>query len=461
MPDLLGNLTLAARALEAQQRGLEVAGQNIANVNTPGYARRVVDLVSVAPADNLSAGNGVVATGVRAMRDRQLDRRLFQEIPGQAGQAAAADQLSIVETIFGTAGQSIDGRLSALHDAFSLLAENSQSTTARNQVQQAARSLAGEFTSVNQRLLSVRQDADVSVRAAADELNSLADQVARANRNLSGGSQAAIADVQDKETELVRQISELANIGVNLRTDGGIDLSFADGRPLVVGGSAYSVTVQSTPPDGMASLISNGTAVEDELSGGRLGGLLRVRDVLLPAYQTQLDTLAQGVADEFNAIHSTGYDQTGSAGGDLFTVTTTPPDVSGAARTFAVSAAVNADAQCIVAGATTDAGDNSQAKALAALRDARVLNGGTTTMTEAWGQLVFAVGRDSASASQEADTQKAIVSQLDSLRDQVSGISLDEEAMQMLKFQRAYEANARYFSAVSQTLDLLLQTVGR
>ena len=63
MPDLLGNLTLAARALEAQQRGLEVAGQNIANVNTPGYARRVVDLVSVAPADNLSAGNGVVAMG--------------------------------------------------------------------------------------------------------------------------------------------------------------------------------------------------------------------------------------------------------------------------------------------------------------------------------------------------------------------------------------------------------------
>lgn len=461
MPDLLGNLTLAARALEAQQRGLEVTGQNIANVNTPGYARRVVDLVSVAPADNLSAGNGVTAAGVRAMRDRQLDRRLFQEIPGQAGQAAAADQLSVVETIFGTAGQSIDGRLSALHDAFSLLAENSQSTTARNQVQQAARALASEFRAVDQRLVSVRQDTNTSVRAAVDELNRLADQVAAANRNLSGSSQAATADVQDKQTELVRQLSELSNVGVNLRQDGGIDLSFADGRPLVVGGTAYAVTAAATPPHGMASLISNGTAVEDEISGGRLGGLLRVRDVLLPGYQTQLDTLAQGVADEFNALHGTGYDQTGTAGGALFTVSTTPPDFTGAARSFAVSSAVDADAQRIVAGGSTDAGDNTIAKALAGLRDARVLNGGTTTMTESWGQLIFAVGRDSASASQEADTQKAIVTQLDSLRDQVSGISLDEEAMQMLKFQRAYEANARYFSAVSQTLDLLLQTVGR
>lgn len=459
MPDLLGNLTLAAHSLDAQQRGLEVAGQNIANVNTPGYSRRVVDLMSLPPIDQRSAGNGVAAAGVRAMRDRQLDRRLFQEIPGQAREVATAEQLSVVETVFGPAGKSIDGRLTALYDAFSRLAENAQSSTARDQVRQEARSLASEFQTVNRRMASVRQDADVTVRAAVDELNRLAAQVAGVNRSLPGASAAAAADLQDKQTELVRQVSTLANVGVQLRVDGGIDLSFADGRPLVVGAVDYAVTAASGPPDGMAVLSSGGTPVDGEITGGRIGGLLQVRDVLVVDYQTRLDALAQATADEFNALHESGFDQTGAAAGALFTVDTTPPDPSGAARTFALAAAIEADTQSIAAASTPEAGDNTLAKALAALRDTKVMEGDTLTLGDAWSQLVFAVGRDSAAASQEADTQTAIVTQVDALRDQVSGISLDEEAMQMLKFQRAYEANARYFTAVSQTLDLLLQTV--
>jgi flagellar hook-associated protein 1 FlgK len=461
MPDLLGNLTLAAHALSAQQRGLEVTGQNIANVNTPGYTRRVADLVAVGPTEAVSAGNGVTVSGVRAMRDQQLDRRMFQEVPAQTREATVAAQLSVVETVFGAAGQSIDGRLSAVHDAFSLLAENPQSATARDQVRLQARALASEFHSVDRRMQSVRQDADTSVRTAVGELNRLVEQVAAANRSLSGASQATTANIQDTQTGLVRKISELSNVGVTLRSDGGMDLTFADGRPLVIGVTSYAVSVASTPPDGMASIIAGGTAVDDEITGGRLGGLLRVRDALLPDYQTQLDTLAQTIADEFNALHEAGFDQTGAAGGPLFTLSTTPPDVTGAARTFALSSAIDADPRLIAAGATTDAGDNEQAKALSALRDSRVMASGTATLTEAWGQLVFTVGRDSAAASQEADTQEAIVTQLDVLRDQVSGISLDEEAMQMLKFQRAYEASARYFSAVNQTLDVLLQTMTR
>lgn len=89
MAGLLGNLTLASQALQAQQRGLEVTGQNIANVNTPGYTRRIADLVAIAPTEPTSAGNGVMVAGVRAMRDQQLDRRLFQEVPWWASSPAS------------------------------------------------------------------------------------------------------------------------------------------------------------------------------------------------------------------------------------------------------------------------------------------------------------------------------------------------------------------------------------
>ncbi len=88
-----------------------------------------------------------------------------------------------------------------------------------------------------------------------------------------------------------------------------------------------------------------------------------------------------------------------------------------------------------------------------------ITNGGTATLIDGWSQLVYRVGRDAQAAEQEQKTRAEIVSQVEELRDQVSGISLDEEAMQMMKYQRAYEAIARYFNAVNSTLDVLLQAL--
>ena len=123
--------------------------------------------------------------------------------------------------------------------------------------------------------------------------------------------------------------------------------------------------------------------------------------------------------------------------------------------------AVAADARLIAAAGIANGGDNTAARAMAALREQRVLNGGTTTLSDAWGQLVYRVGRDTKAATDESSSRKEIVRQVDALRDQVSGVSLDEEAMNLLKFQRAYEANARFFSMVDQTLDVLLQNLAR
>jgi flagellar hook-associated protein 1 FlgK len=112
-----------------------------------------------------------------------------------------------------------------------------------------------------------------------------------------------------------------------------------------------------------------------------------------------------------------------------------------------------------VAAGTATAGDNQNARALAALRDARALNGGTTTFSEGWAELTYRVGQDSSSAQAEQRNRTAIVQQLDALRDAISGVSLDEEAMEMIKFQRAYEANARFFQVIDSALDTLLSMV--
>ena len=137
------------------------------------------------------------------------------------------------------------------------------------------------------------------------------------------------------------------------------------------------------------------------------------------------------------------------------------PARPGAAAAIAVDPTLAADSRLVAAASVAVAGDNQTARAIAGLRDARVLDGNQATMSDAWAQLVFTVGRDVQSTEQEQRTRQGVVTQIETLQDAVSGVSLDEETLLLLRFQRAYEATARFFQAIDETLDVLLQTFGR
>ena len=458
---LFSSLTSASRALDAQRYGLDVTGQNIANVNTPGYSRRTIDLAAV-PSDGAgSAGRGVDVVGVRALRDRLLETRLYQEVPAQHREVAMAGALSVVEAALGTPGSSIDKSLQNFYDSFARLAESPVSATVRQDVLLQAGSLAESFRDMAMRLDSARRDVDRQVRSATEEVNSIVEQIRALNVSIAESpSLESSLHLRDDQAQLVRQLSELVDIHVLDRREGGVDISIGNGRPLVIGQSDYAITITSPPP-GYAALGVNGTDVTPEITGGKLGGLLQVRDVNITDYQTRLDDLAFEVANQVNTIHTAGFDQSGAAAGDLFAFSTPPVGTAGAALALIVDPTVAGDSRLIAAAGIANGGDNQAARAIAALREQPVLNGNTATLSDAWGTLVYRVARDSRSAIDESTSRKAIVDQVDALRDQVSGVSLDEEAMHLLKFQRAYEANARFFSVIDQTIGILLETVAR
>ncbi len=457
MSDLLASLSMAARSLEAQRMGLEVTGQNIANVNTPGYSRRQVELVEVPPYEMRSAGNGVDAVAIRAIRDQLLEYRLRQEQPAEQRYGTIADGLSIVEVALGKPGESIDGRLSALFDAFANLAEAPLSMTARQNVLLQGRQLADGFHDMAFRLDSARRDADTQVRSTVDEINALASRIATLNSSIAraGGQEGVVLHLKDEQATAVRELSALIDVDVLTRDDGGIDVTFGNGRPLAIGENSYALQVGSDP-SGYAELRSDGTVVTSEITGGQISGFLELRDQLLPSYQSRLDDLAFEVAGEVNAIHQTGYDLNGVQAGLFFAPLAGP---AGAARAIAVDSTLAADPALLAASATGAAGDNGIAKSLAGLRDARVLGGGVGTLVEGWADLVYRVGQDSAVARQEQEGRAEIVRQIDALRDAVSGVSLDEEAMMLMRFQRAYEANAKFFQTIDTALDTLLGLV--
>ena len=185
MSGLMDSLASAASALEAQRFGLDVAGQNIANVNTPGYARREALLASVPGYGRLSAGNGVEVTGVRAARDVLLARRLQQERPAEQREQAVAEALSLVETAIGQPGASVDAALDGFFDSFGRLSADPTSSTARQEVALQGGALAASFHDMAARLQLARRDANAGVRGSVDEIklarvaHRLAQQVTR------------------------------------------------------------------------------------------------------------------------------------------------------------------------------------------------------------------------------------------------------------------------------------------
>ena len=460
MSDLFTMLGTAARALDAQRYGLDVAGQNIANVNTPGYTRRSVLFKEVAPLDPWSPGGGVDVQALVAARAPLVEARLRFEQPQSSMEGTIADHLAVIEASLGKPGASIDAALSRFYNTYAALAQSPTSATARQQVIIEGRSLATAFNSLSDSFQAAQINADAELRDTLTQVNALSAQIARINADIVGVGADNAQGLLDQQQEALAALSKLIDISVTQNGDGTIGVSVANGRALVISAYSYDLSASSAPPNGFAQVMSAGSSgtvdITSQINGGSIGGLLVIRDTIIPQYRTALDNLAYGVVSDVNSLTTGGYDLNGGAGLNFFDQ---PGSAAGAAAAMAVNATVAADASLVVASATTAPGNNDVARAIAALQDSPIA-GTSTKPVDAWGSLVYQVATDSREAVQARASHEQVMQQLKNLRDQISGVSIDEEAAMLLKFQRSYEANAKFFQVADETLGLLMSLVG-
>ena len=452
MPGLFGALTSASNALGAQSYGLDVTGQNIANVNTEGYTRRQLDL---AERPSPYGMGGVDILGVRSTRDAFVDTRLRNEVPSRSYDDARSGSLSAIESTLGAAGSSIDGALSALFGAFGALSVDPQSSVQRDGVVRQAGRLTKAFNDMAGRLDASRREADAQVRGTVPQINALSARIAELNQRIGDGADTGA--LTDELNLSLQNLSKLTQVSVINHPEGTVDVSTGSGRALVVGTFSYALSVTSAGATGFAQVRAGGVDVTSQLRGGSVGGFIDIRDTTIPRYQTQLDQLAYDVAQQVNTVHAGGYDLSGTAGGAFFTPIAS---VAGAAAALTVDPALAADSSKIAASKTGATGDNGTAQDLAALRDANAARGGTATFIGSWSTLVNTVGTDSADAQSSLKTRDNIVTSIQRLRDSVEGVSLDEEAGRLMQYQRAYEANAKFFTVVNTMLTTLMATFG-
>ena len=251
---------------------------------------------------------------------------------------------------------------------------------------------------------SPQVSADNELRDALGQVNALAKQIADINSGISSVGVDNAQDLLDQQQQALSALSQLADISVTQDNDGTIGVSIGNGRALVVGANSYDLSAVSSPPNGFAQVWSAGasvsTDVTSEITGGRIAGLLQVRDTLVPQYRTSLDNLAYGVVSDVNNLTTERLRSQRQRRHELLRAA---GSAAGAAQSMAVNGTVAADTSLVVASATTAAGNNDVARAIAALQDSPI-TGTSSTPVDAWGNLVYQVATDTKTAT---DSQKS------------------------------------------------------
>lgn len=447
---------IGRRALNANQLGISVTGQNIANVNTPGYSRQRVTLSETAPSSfgRFSVGGGVTIEGVQSFRDIFIQSRIQTET-GIAGRLTSQrDALAPVESALrGSENGGLQNALSSFFGAFRDLEANPGSVPLRAIVVQKATNLTTAFQSTSNRLDQIRNGTDGEIRSTVGTVNTLSTQVAELNKQIKIGQGAGgnVSALIDERTELTNQLSELTGARTVNNIDGTISLTIGEGRALVTGDKAFALEIQNTPPFGLSSINLNGQpAVFDE---GKIKGLQNA--VAFTTSQIEsLDGLAASVAARVNTLHTSGTDLDGNAGVDFFDASATVT-----AKNISINSAIVNDPRLVVASPLPQPGQTGTVAGEIAnlLTDATTTVGSRTgSFNSIFGSMISDAGAQVRNAEDGLLTQGVILSQAIAQRDSISGVSLDEEAINLMQYQRAFEAAARFLRVADEMTQTIL-----
>lgn len=470
-------LNIARRALQTQQRALDVMGHNIANANTPGYSRQVaVQTTSepytlpsrLMPTTAGQVGTGVTIAAITRMRDDFIEMQLRNETESAGRWNARQHALHQVELLLmEPSDYSLRDAMDRFWESLQVLHTNPESDAARSVVRERALSLTASFQHLDKQLTDLREDLDRLVAMDVGKINNLTAQLADVNHQIHrihiSGQQPN--DLLDRRDALLLELSELTDIDLVVMDDGTASVNIS-GLTVVNGNHATELRTEvsnpdpnNPPPISLVKVMWGDSDREVRPGNGHLAGVLEARDELIPSYWQSLDELASTLIAEFNAVHRSGYtlgDHLAGAapdGGDFFTGTgVNDIDVHGDILTNLNNIAASADG-------TT--GDGSNVLALSRLyNDTSLMGGGTISMADHFNGLVAGVGVASQKAKSMSASQEVLVDHLETRRDSISGVSLDEEMVDMIRFQQAYNAAARLVTAMDEVLETIISRMG-
>lgn len=454
MGTLSAALSLLSNALEVNQTALQVTSNNVANANTPGYSREVVNLAAQAAytVGPMSVGSGVRIQNIQGIRDVVLEQRLNQETQSQGRLNAYVEQMSQVQaSLNDTAGSGLGAQLNDFFAKIQQLSGDSGNVPVRQDLLASASNLTDALNAVANGLVQQRGNVDSAVVQNVREVNGLTSQIATLNGQIAkatGLGQDTNA-LQDQRGQLLNQLSNLIDIDTISADNGSLTVTTGNGAALVVGTQSTQLTT-SVGSDGVNHIFSGTQDITSAISSGQLAGLIDARDNGIPGIQQQLDSMTQAFVTAFNTQHKAGYDLNGAAGGDFFTI----GDSSRPAATISVAIT---DPAKIAASSDATSGNNDNALALADLQNQAISSG--QSVMEMYTGVVSTLGNEVSTATSEQSAGQLVLTQIQNQRSSYSGVSLDEESVNLSRFQQAYQAAAQVLSVINQLTSTTIDMV--
>ena len=449
MATLTTALFNSAQALQVIGQSLAVTQNNVTNAQTPGWAKQV-QTVEARPLD-IPEGlpGGTYAGPLVSTRDTYAEASVEQQQSALNFSQQTVSDLQNLQPLFDlTAASGVSGAIDNLFDSFSQLSINPNDTVSRQNVLTQAQTTAQAFQQAAQGIMSQGSTVETETAGTVSDINRLGGIIAQINSQTQVNEDGSVdAGVDAQMYSTLEQLSQDVNFTTIRGSDGKISVYLGGQTPLVLGDTAYTIQGNFSLPQAEIT-DQNGSDITGQLTGGQIGSEINTTNNLLPSYLSGLNTLAQTLADQVNTTLAGGLDQNGQAPTeDLFQY-----DNSSDA---AFSLAVNPLTPDQVAAASADApGGNGNALALSALATAKVVNG--YTFSAAFGNLGGQVGQDVSNAQSEQQAQQNLLTQAQNLRQQVSGVDLDQEAANLINEQSAYQATAKMFDILNTLDDAVL-----
>ena len=478
MPSLISSLYVQAGALNAFEQAISVTQANVANASTPGYACQTQTLLAMPEDVSRGSVGGVQAGPVVSSRDPYAEQAVRAQQTALGGATQSVNSLTSLESLFDVTGNSgIPAALSSLYQSFSAWGETPDDGSAQQAVLTAAGNLASAFQQTAAGLASAATSADQQLQQTVSQVNTLVGQLQQLNTQaMAGGGDDSGVDAQINAT--LETLSQYVPITATEQPNGTYTVLLNGEIPLLAGTQQLSLNLNLYQPDNsiypnappLAQVTdANGDDVTSDITNGQLGALLNFCNSVLPSYigdgnqAGSLNTLAQQFADTVNGILSSGEISAASADGStpavpgvpLFTYDTA--DATNVAASLSVSPTITPSQLAAIDPGPPEV-SNGVPLALAQLENpqssAEEIDG--ESYTEAFGDMASQAGDLLNQATGEQQVAQSALTQAQNLRQQQSGVDLNQQAVAIVQYQQAYQANSEMLTVINQ---LLLDTI--
>jgi len=453
-------MAIGQQGLAAHKSMMNIVSRNVANANTPGYARQRLELVAIH-----DPGLSITTGKLETIRSESIQRSILGASLTYGFHQGKTEVLELAEPALNDLdGSGVGAALNGFFSSMSTLGNDPTGVAERLGFMHAAEHLGNTLRQSAEGIQKARLEAEFSAQAVVDEVNSISKEIAKLNARITGDS-VGFPDPQpglknDRDL-LLNRLSELVGINTVDKSNGTVAVALESGGPLVddtysnemklTGGALAALDVEIIKKDGS-------TMKPLAKPGGRLGGIMNARDTVLVQTSNQLDQMAFGLVNAVNSSHSVGFGLDGSTGNNLFDPIGV---VAGAASKVQLSGDVagNTDKIAAAQDPTMLPGDNANILTMMALQDDSTVVAGGKTLGAAYDNAVSILSVSHQDAVNQADEQNRRVLQFKEMREQVSGVSLHEEMIALSAAERAFNASSQLVQTARDMYDTIFKLV--